>query len=178
MRTMGNFRCSGALVALLAIALPATASQFEPVDSAPAARFDLVDLHDAHHTLADYRGEVVLVNFWASWCAQCVYEMPGLAMLQQRHADQPFAVMTIDAGEKKDQVRRVVELADFTLPVLLDTDRRVFGAWGVENLPTSFLVDADGRIRYRLVGGTDWDGTELDTLIDSLLPDAGRRSAP
>ena len=162
---------------LLLPPMAANSSQFDKYTADTPPGFSLPDLQDVRHSLADYRGKVVLVNFWASWCPPCVYEMPGLAMLQQRHAEQPFTVLALNVGEKKYQVRRFVGLVDFTLPVLLDTDRRVFRAWGVETLPTSFLVDPEGHIRYRTVGSPDWEEAGIDALIDSLMPKAASPSS-
>jgi len=159
------------LIGCLLLPTAAESSELEAYAADAALTFSLPDLQDREHSLSDYKGRVVLVNFWASWCPPCIYEMPGLARLQQRHAEQPFVVLTLNVGERKYRVRKFVNLVDFTLPVLLDTSKQVSKAWGVETLPTSFLVDPEGRIRYRALGSPDWDDAHVDATIDALLPE-------
>jgi len=112
---------------------------------------------------------VVLVNFWASWCPPCIKEMPSLQRLQQRLDDQPFTILTINVEEKKYKVWKFVQLINFTLPVLLDPESRTFYAWNSSILPTSFLLDRQGRVRYRVQGDLVWDSDETISLINKLL---------
>jgi thiol-disulfide isomerase/thioredoxin len=122
------------------------------------------------HQLADYRGKVVLVNFWASWCPPCIKEMPGLQRLQKKLGKQPFDILAVNVGEQKYRVWKFTKLIDFTLPVLLDTRSETFAAWDASVLPTSFLLDTEGRIRYRVQGDLEWDSEPVVTLIRTLLP--------
>jgi len=138
------------------------------LDSADTA-FSLADLRGDTTQLADYRGSVVLVNFWASWCPPCIKEMPGLQRLQQRLDDQPFTILTINVGEQKYKVWKFVQLINLTLPVLLDPKSRTFKAWGSSILPTSFLIDRHGRVRYRVQGDIEWDSEEIVSLVNTLL---------
>jgi len=165
-------------VLLCCMLLPMTApgAGFDVLSPATASTFSLPDLRDREHGLADYRGKVVLVNFWASWCPPCVYEMPELVRLQQRYADRPFVILAVNAGEKKYKVRKFVDLVNFELPVLLDTDRQVSRDWGAETLPTSYLVDAQGRSRFRVYGSPGWEQDDTLALLETLLSEAG--SAP
>jgi thiol-disulfide isomerase/thioredoxin len=129
------------------------------------------------HTLADYRGRVVLVNFWASWCPPCIYEMPKLVRLQQRLADKPFVILAINVGERKYRVRKFSKLIELDLPVLLDTSKDVFSAWGLETLPTSFVIDAEGRMRYRAYGDPGWDEDHIVSVMEELLTESTRKPA-
>jgi thiol-disulfide isomerase/thioredoxin len=158
---------------LLPIAAHAVELEAYTPDRAPA--FELPDLADKAHTLSDYRGRVVLVNFWASWCPPCVYEMPKLTSLQKRLADKPFVILAINVGEKKYRVRKFVKLVEFELPVLLDTSKDVFGAWGLETLPTSFIIDADGRVRYRAYGDPGWDEEHVVSALEQLMTESSKR---
>ena len=108
--------------------------------------FSLPDYKNKTHTLSDYRGKVVLVNFWASWCPPCIYEMPELKKLKKQFADKPFEVVAINVGEKKYKVRKFSKLINLELPVLLDTSSKTFHDWGVKTLPTSFLIDSRGQV--------------------------------
>lgn len=129
----------------------------------------LQDLVAKHHSLQDYRGKVVLVNFWASWCPPCIHEMPALMTLQQDLTDKPFAILTINVGEKKYRVRKFSRLINLDLPVLLDSDSHTFRQWGVKTLPTSFLLDATGTVRYRVIGNPGWNAPEAMKIINRLL---------
>jgi len=134
-----------------------------------ANEFTLPDLKDNMHALSSYKGKVVLVNFWASWCPPCIYEMPELTRLKKHLVDQPFEIIAVNVGEKKYRVRKFVKLINFTLPVLLDTSQDTFNAWGVKTLPTSFLIDAEGNIRYRIRGNPDWDDKNTIAVIEQLI---------
>ena len=158
------------LLAALLISTASTAGTLQPFgDDSPAPDFSLSDIKGTTSTLADYRGKVVLVNFWASWCPPCIREMPGLQRLQEKLADQPFVILAINVGEKKYRVWKFAKLIDFTLPVLLDTHSKTFADWGASVLPTSFLLDSKGRIRYRVVADLEWDSEEVISLIEALI---------
>jgi thiol-disulfide isomerase/thioredoxin len=134
-----------------------------------APELSLKDTRGEMHRLEDYRGKVVLVNFWASWCPPCIKEMPGLQQLQAKLAHRPFAILAVNVGEKRYAVWKFAKLVDFTLPTPLDTQSRVFNDWGAEVLPTSFLLDSRGQIRYRVQGDLAWDTPEVVSLIEELL---------
>ena len=131
--------------------------------------FELPDLKGQVHTLDEYRGRVVLVNFWASWCPPCIQEMPVLETLKQKLAEQPFEILAVNVGEQKYRVWKFVKLVNFDLPVLLDERKNTFNAWGLSVLPTSFLIDRKGNIRYRVVGDVEWDSEEVIALVKSLI---------
>ena len=145
------------------------AAQLEAWSSDNDPGFTLPDLQDNMHGLQDYRGKVVLVNFWASWCPPCIHEMPALQKLKQQLADKPFEILTLNVGEKKYKVRKFTRLIKLELPVLLDSGNDTFNGWQVKTLPTSFLVDATGAVRYRVIGNPGWDNTTSLGIIDDLL---------
>ncbi|MCG6939483.1 MAG: TlpA family protein disulfide reductase [Gammaproteobacteria bacterium] len=138
--------------------------------------FSLRDIQDNKHKLSDYRGKVVLVNFWASWCPPCIYEMPELTNLKKHFADQPFEIIALNVGEKKYRVRKFVKLINFDLPVLLDTSSETFNSWGVKTLPTSFLLDANGQVRYRVRGNPGWENEQTKTMIENLIAETANIS--
>lgn len=140
--------------------------------------FELTDIKGKAHTLTDYQGKVILVNFWASWCPPCIYEMPELTRLKTQLADQPFEVLALNVGEKKYKVRKFIKLINFDLPVLLDTSKETFDSWGIKTLPTSFLIDADGNIRYRVRGNPGWDEKNTITIIEQLISEHTTKHQP
>jgi thiol-disulfide isomerase/thioredoxin len=133
------------------------------------AVFDLSDTRGQQHSQDDFHGRVVLVNFWASWCPTCISEMPGLERLSQILSDQPFEVLAINVGEPRYKVWKFVKLIGFDLQVLLDTQKETFRSWGGSVLPTSFLLDREGRIRYAVQGDLEWDSEDVVSLIEGLI---------
>ncbi len=136
--------------------------------------FTLTDINLKTHSLTDYRGKVVLVNFWASWCTPCVQEMPELTQLKQHITSQSFArqafeILTINVGEREKRVKHFAKRTNFNLPVLLDTSSEVFNEWNIKVLPTSFLIDANGVVRYRVPGNPGWDDEQTFSLIEKLI---------
>jgi peroxiredoxin len=95
--------------------------------------------------------------------------MPSLQRLQLQLDDQPFTILTINVGEPKYKVWKFSQLINLTLPVLLDPESHTFDAWNSSILPTSFLLDRQGRVRYRAQGDLKWDSDETVSLINKLL---------
>lgn len=144
-------------------------AQLEPYTDTANKKFTLADFKGQSHSLSDYKGKIVLINFWASWCPPCIHEMPALKKLKQNLADKPFEILAINVGEKKYKVRKFSKVIKLDLPVLLDTSSSTFDNWSVKTLPTSFLVDATGTIRYRVLGNPGWDNAASTDIIDKLI---------
>ena len=152
-----------------------TAGVFAPYNgrvTEPA--LDLLDLQGNRHRLEDYRGRVVLVNFWASWCGPCVTELPGMQRLQRRmdEADRPFTILAVDVAEPRHRIIKFIRMLRLDLTVLLDHDSRAFEHWGARVFPTSYLVDTEGCVRYRVAGPLVWDGEEAIAVISGLIDEA------
>jgi thiol-disulfide isomerase/thioredoxin len=158
------------LLACLVTPAVESAGNLEPyTETVPPPELNLADTRGEMHRLEDYRGKVVLVNFWASWCPPCIKEMPGLQQLQAQLAGRPFSILAVNVGEKRYDVWKFTKLVDFTLPTPLDTNKQTFNAWQATVLPTSFLLDTRGRIRYRVQGDLEWDDSTVVGLIEELL---------
>ncbi len=131
----------------------------------------LPDLEGHMHNLGDYRGRVVLVNFWASWCPPCVHEMPSLQRLKDKLSGRPFTILAVNMAEDSHTVRAFLRdkvHADFT--VLLDADGETLKRWKVFVFPTSFVIGPDGKIRYGAYGALPWDEEPAVGIIQALLP--------
>ena len=114
----------------------------------------LSDLQNISHSLADYRGAVVLVNLWATWCPPCKEEMPTLQAYYNKHADQNFTVVAINDGDPKADVLQFINDHKLTFPIWLDPASFATGqAFKTLNLPSSYLIDRQGVIRLMWVGG-------------------------
>ena len=134
----------------------------------PALR--LQDLDGKPHALEDYRGKVVLVNFWATWCEPCREEMPSIERLRASMAGRPFAVLAVNLAEPESRVRGFLNQVPLAFPVLLDQDRAAAKAWKVRFLPATFIVGPDGRVRYSYFGEFDWSRDSVRKTIAALLP--------
>jgi thiol-disulfide isomerase/thioredoxin len=171
--------CRTALIALLLL-LAAVVPGLSGADSALKPRtahripppLVLLDLAGKRHSLDDYRGKVVVVNFFGTWCPPCLQEMPSLLLLAEALKDQPFAVLAVDVGDSPARLRQVFgeEKAAFT--ILLDSTQSVARSWRALAFPTSFVLDTEGRIRYSVEGSMQWDNLKVAKPIVELLPKA------
>jgi thiol-disulfide isomerase/thioredoxin len=159
-----------AFLAALLFAWPAgSAEPFKPWKGGATPPLALKSLGGEPVDLAGLRGKVVLVNFWATWCAPCVEEMPALARLRDRLAPRGFEVVAVNQGEMPQRVNAFVVRTGLDLPILMDRDKEAARAWRVRALPTTFVVDASGRIRFHAEGEID-AGSALEELVRPLLP--------
>jgi peroxiredoxin len=129
-----------------------------------APDFELKDLEGRPVRLSDYRGQVVIVNFWAIWCTYCRVEMPVLQAAYDRYQDSGFVVLAVDIMDRKASVVEYVREAGLTFPVLLDDRGEVSTQYRVRGLPTSFFVDQNGVIQKKHVGPIEEAMLE-DTLV-------------
>tara|TARA_B100001540_G_C15810373_1_gene644225 strand:- start:1392 stop:1844 length:453 start_codon:yes stop_codon:yes gene_type:complete len=121
--------------------------------------------------LSDYRGKVLLINFWATWCAPCRHEMPALERLQQQLGSKDFEVLIIsmDRGGLKTSQKFLDDIGVTALKPLIDDASRLGRAMGAFGLPTTIMVDRNGKEIGRLVGPAVWDAPEALTLIQQSL---------
>ncbi|MEZ5542844.1 MAG: TlpA disulfide reductase family protein [Pseudomonadota bacterium] len=160
------------LAAALFVSQVGRAGELLPVpDAVPVPELVLPDLDGREYRLSDLRGRVVLVNFWATWCQPCLRELPNLARLQAAYADLPFTILAIDVEEDARRVRHFAAQHNLAFPVLLDADGSEFAAWGSKVLPTTFVVDAAGKIRYVGIADLEWDAGAVRTKLDGLIGD-------
>lgn len=164
-------RISASLFAGLFWIIGANAAGFEARAALPAPEFKAHDLSGATRTLADYRGKVVVLNFWATWCPPCHREMPSLERLRIRMAGQPLEIVAISSAETPEEVRAYLSKMKLGFHVLLDSDSSNTRRWKVFALPTTFVLDTEGRIHHVLTGPTEWDEGEALAVIDAMLAD-------
>ncbi len=135
-----------------------------------SAEFKLIDLEGKWLSLSDYRGKVVLLNFWATWCGPCRVEMPSMEIVYQDLKEQGFEILAISSDPQGSIVTRpFVESQALTFPILHDSDYRVSGTYGIRTLPMSYLIDRQGTLRHRVFGARDWNSPEARELIKELL---------
>jgi peroxiredoxin len=141
-----------------------------PQQSLPAPNFTLMTLDGKTLHLSDYRGKVVLLNFWASFCAPCLEEMPALEALWQEYRDQGFVVLAVAADRGSvDPVRDFVKAGNYSFPIPLDSDGDVRNQYEVRALPTTYLIGRDGRFVGRVLGEREWSSEKGRELVWELL---------
>lgn len=161
----------GLSAAAQAADLPSLSHSLTVLEPKPAPELKFKDLDGRMHDLAELRGKVVLINFWATWCPPCRREMPSMERLSTVLDGEPFVVLAVDVGEDADTIESFTSQLDTTLtfPILLDTRGHSMKAWKVAGLPTTFLVDKQGRIVASAIGGREFDHPEIVKAVKELI---------
>jgi len=151
--------------------LPALSHSLTVLEPKPAPELKFKDLAGRMHDLAELRGKVVLINFWATWCPPCRREMPSMERLSNVLEGEPFIVLAVDVGEDADTIESFTSQLDTTLtfPILLDTRGHSMKAWKVSGLPTTFVVDKRGHVVASAIGGREFDHPEIVKTIRELM---------
>jgi len=131
--------------------------------------FTLSDLSGKKVSLSNYRGQVVFLNFWATWCPPCRGEMPSMERLYRKLKDKGLVVLAVDLQEDAKSVQKFVNELKLTFPVVLDSDGRVGATYGARSIPTSYLIGRDGSALGGMVGGREWDTPEMISFFTRLL---------
>ena len=139
-------------------------------ESAPS--LVLADIRGVEHSLEQYRGKVVVVNFWATWCPPCVEELPSLESAWQRYRQQGLVVLAV-SGEERNVVTSFLERlpSDITFPVLIDGDMKSGNRWQIRGLPTTVVVDRSGDVHWRAEGQLDFSASDVNKKLLALLDD-------
>jgi thiol-disulfide isomerase/thioredoxin len=137
----------------------------------PLPETGFTDRSGGSHSFADWRGQWLLVNFWATWCAPCRQEMPGLDALQAEFGDRGLSVLAIATGHNAPAAmdRFLAETGVDHLTIYLDPKQDLARQAGVLALPVTLLVDPQGRVQARLIGGADWSGASARAIVAALL---------
>ena len=140
--------------------------RIDPPIEAPA--FTAPQLDGAPIQLSDYRGRVVVMDFWATWCGPCRFSLPSLEVIAKRYADRGVSVLLVNAGESKEDIRRWTKRR-FDAPVLLDREGSVRQRYGVQGLPRLFVINQDGQIVYAHAGYGGGLEQNLTLMLDQLV---------
>jgi peroxiredoxin len=124
-----------------------------PTVGMQAENFRLTDLAGKEQSLSQYRGKIVLVNFWATWCKPCTTEMPAMQAMYDKLRDKGFVVLAVNELEDDAKVREHIKQYGHTFPVLMDRDNTVANQFGVFGLPVSVFIDQEGRVQEYIKGG-------------------------
>jgi len=166
-------RISLVFLLLFIVALPACSRKEAPMaprEGKAAPDFILPDLAGRTTRLADLRGKVVLVNFWATWCPPCREEVPSMAKLNRLMAGKPFQMLAVSIDEGgKEAVEAFFKEARTELPVLLDTNGATGKLYGLTGVPETFVLDKKGVILKKVIGGLDWSAPDVVKFLDEAM---------
>ena len=129
----------------------------------------LQDLNGADVNISDFRGKIVFLNFWATWCPTCVVEMPSMEKLHRKLKDQDFALVTISIQDSAAEVQRFFKQNQLTFTALLDTIGKTIPEFAIRAIPTTLILDKSGRIVGRVMGMREWDSRESIAMFEQLI---------
>ncbi|MBD3610296.1 MAG: TlpA family protein disulfide reductase [Gammaproteobacteria bacterium] len=136
----------------------------------PAPELIFKDTTGKTHQLSKYKGQVVLLNFWATWCPPCVHEMPSMDRLQQSFKDEPFSILAVNMAEEEEVVRTFLKRdVQVNFPVLLDTKGLALKDWDIFVYPTTYIIGKQGRIRAAMYGAIDWNSDKVKAQLRALM---------
>jgi thiol-disulfide isomerase/thioredoxin len=151
----------------LAVLLPTIAEAATLGDAAPPVVLETTGGQTV--SLADLRGKVVYVDFWASWCAPCRRSFPWMNAMQQKYGDKGFAILAVNVDRKREDAARFLSSTPAQFTVLLDPEGKTPQAWQVKAMPSSYLVDAQGRVAFVESGFRDERKDEVEARIRAAL---------
>lgn len=150
-----------------------------PKTSQPAPDFVAKNLKGQMVKLSDFKGKVLLLNFWATWCGACIEEMASMQNLYSSLKADGVEVLAISIDRwNEDRIQEYVKNNKLTFPVLLDQDQKVRKKYHVMGLPTSYLIDAEGKIRGYASGARTWDSEDSQDLFLSLKGEGSADDLP
>lgn len=140
-----------------------------PSEALPSIDFELPNLQGVSEKLSDYKGQVVFLNFWATWCGPCRSEMPAMEAVYNELKDDGFVILAVDLGEDRETVQKFVDEFGLTFPVLLDETGSTGGQYDARSIPTTYMVDREGNILGRAIGARPWEEESYMELFKEIL---------
>ena len=134
-----------------------------------APAFNLRDINGVRRGLTDFKGKVILLNFWATWCPHCREDMPSLQKLWEKFKSKGVVVIAVAVNRRANDVDELARKLGLTFPILLDVDGSTRRAYEVAALPMTYIIGKDQRISGRIFGGKDWTDKDADALMKDLL---------
>lgn len=135
----------------------------------PAPDFTLVDRQGKTWTLSDLKGQVVFINFWATWCPPCLKELPSMQKLHDMMPENGFTMLAVLNKDKPNMADFVVKQKGITIPVLDDSENKVGSTYRLTGLPETFIVDKNGIIREKVIGAAQWDAPQYVELMNRYI---------
>jgi len=151
--------CQPAILVAVQPTLPTIAAPFS------AYNFNVKDIDGTQYRLSDYRGKVVVLNFWATWCPPCREEMPSMNRAHKKLSNDDVVILAINVGENEDTIFEFTGNYPVDFPLLMDQGGDVIKRYPVMGLPTTYIISPEGMVTHRTVGGREWDN---DALLNEL----------
>lgn len=164
-----------AIVALVVGLQMCQSERFKPVDAGSVAPpFILEDLQGKKVTLEDYRGKVVFINIWATWCDPCREEMPSMEMLYRSLKGRPFEILAVSVDRDKDKVIAFRDEFKLTFPILLDRRRKITRIYRTTGVPETFIIDSNGLVAEKVIGARNWaDKSNIKKIMELVAKAEG-----
>jgi peroxiredoxin len=166
--------CVGVLLMFLSIQLYAHENPWEGLGVIRLSGYSPLDftlptLDGDSIALSDFKGKVVLINFWATWCGPCREEMPSLERLYRHFKYEKFALLAVDVMEPPEKVKKFARRYNLSFPILLDRRGEISAKYAANAIPTTFIIDKEGKVVGKAIGPRKWDGDHAKDLIRELL---------
>ncbi|WP_299976728.1 TlpA disulfide reductase family protein [Desulfobacula sp.] len=136
---------------------------------APPASHDLMDIDGNPAKLSDFQGKIVFLNFWTTWCPDCVDEMPDIEKLHQKIKSKEFIIIAVDLKESKKKVKKFIKKHTLTYKILLDKKGDMGRVFGIRSIPTTFILNRQGGLIGKAMGARNWDSRKSLDLFEYLL---------
>jgi thiol-disulfide isomerase/thioredoxin len=131
--------------------------------------FELESLAGGNRSLSSFKGKVVFLNFWATWCGPCRQEMPSMERLYQQLKGRGLEIVAVNLQEDDRSIQKFIDKYKLTFPVLLDKSGRVGSMYGARSIPTTYIVDRKGYVVAGTIGTREWDSVEYVRFFERLL---------
>ncbi len=162
--------CPGGEIAVPSSTVPPSSTVVpSPTAGNLAPDFELPDLNGRFASLRSFRGQPVMLNFWATWCGPCQSEMLFLQQINDKWSDKGLVFLAVDVGENPTTVAAFVQSNSYTFRVMLDIDTKVTEAYGIRGIPTTFFIDTEGEIQSMKVGSFQ-DVAEIEGYLGQIMP--------
>ena len=142
----------------------------------PPVDFSLLDINGQQYTLSDFKGKIVFLNFWTTWCPECRIEMPYMEKLHRRFKGQDFTMIAVNLQEPALRVKDFLKKYPLTFTILLDTKGNIGPQFGIRAVPTTYILDKNGGIIGKALGSRHWDRKESITLFEHLINRVGQNT--
>jgi len=140
---------------------PKSSREYTPT----AIDFTLPDINGLSHTLSDYKGKLIFLNFWATWCPPCKAEMPSMEKMYNESDKNKFVVLAVNVGESEGKVKKFAETHKYTFPILIDKDAKISLKYRAYGIPLTYVIDQKGEIIARISGAREWDWADFKKYI-------------
>ncbi len=149
---------------------PAQVTSKQGLIGQTAPDFTLKDVSGQKISLSQYRGKVVILNFWATWCPPCREEMPSMEALYQKYKERGLVILAVNVDDNGETaVKKFLHKTPYSFPIVLDTDNVSQHVYGVFRFPESFIIDREGTVVEKIIGGRDWNSSGASKMLDFLL---------